>query len=199
MSRRTLLTPQLVAKLVARIADGSPLVKAAKSVGIHRDTLFSWLGRFPDFSDAVRNARAIAEAVEVTEAMRLSAALQLDFAKRRGQLHQGVRDGFAAGATPKETALKLGISRATEWRYRDNLRLTHVRARRVMLEQADAELLTMRRVVVAYAEGFRAAGDAECRWAENLGLLAARGNNQHRAKRKPTGRRDTRAAIEVRP
>jgi hypothetical protein len=183
--RPTKLTPALTARIVGHVLSGFTLRGTAAAAGIGERTLHDWLKGFPQFSQSIRNAQ--------TQALRTSAA---DMAARRLVLGnatalelQGVRNGFAEGHTISETVLRLGISRTTEWRHRSVLKLM-AGSKAAKLERADAELRVVRSLLAAYADGFKVApSDPRWEWALYLGLEISHG----------TGRRDTKAKLEVRP
>lgn len=59
--RRTKRTPALVKALCDVLAQGGTRTAACHAVGIHNDTLYDWLEKYPVFSEAVAQAEAQAE------------------------------------------------------------------------------------------------------------------------------------------
>jgi len=41
--------------------DGSSLTAFAASIGTHRDTMYAWEAKYPDFSDAIKEARSASQ------------------------------------------------------------------------------------------------------------------------------------------
>jgi hypothetical protein len=50
--------PQII---VDYMAQGNSVIQFAALVGIHKDTLYEWANKYPDFSDAFRRARILCE------------------------------------------------------------------------------------------------------------------------------------------
>ena len=65
MARPSKLTGERQQKILDALRAGNYLETAARYAGVHRDTLNEWRKKFPDFSDAVDEARAAAEAKNV--------------------------------------------------------------------------------------------------------------------------------------
>lgn len=199
--RRSLLTPALQAKLMARVADGSTLVKAAQSVGISQPTLTRWLSderpAFRAFRASVVNARSLALSRQITEQMQATAARRKAASEECLEKIRKVRDGFVNRTPFRETAAALRISRTTEWRFRDVLGLGDGRWSRTRIEGADQRLALCRQIVDSYALGFKAEDREVFRMAVVLGLETGR---RWESTGVVTGRRDTKATLmEVRP
>ncbi len=64
--RPTKRTPEVEARIVEAIRGGNVYETAARYAGINPATFYDWQARFPDFADLVKNARAEAEARNVT-------------------------------------------------------------------------------------------------------------------------------------
>jgi len=101
-----------------------------------------------------------------------------------------------------ETAVRIGKSYATAWRIRvwlgvqSSQRESRMSAdQRIKLAAVAVAKIKLARALLAIVR------ETEIEpMLVHLGLVTARGNNQHRAKAKPRGRRDTRAALmEARP
>lgn len=59
MGRPTKYTPEAGARLIAIMRDGYTATAAAGAMGIHRDTLYEWAKKHPDFSDALKRGHAL--------------------------------------------------------------------------------------------------------------------------------------------
>lgn len=54
--RNTKYTPEVVARIVELVTQGTGEIKAARLAGISKDTYFTWKKQKPDFSDAIKVA-----------------------------------------------------------------------------------------------------------------------------------------------
>lgn len=50
-------TPALGNEIIELMATGLSLTAAAAELGFHRDTIYDWAGKYPEFSDACKKAR----------------------------------------------------------------------------------------------------------------------------------------------
>ncbi len=66
MGRPTKRTPEVEAKIVEAVRGGNYVETAARYAGIAPPTFYEWQAKFPDFAELVKNARAEAEARNVT-------------------------------------------------------------------------------------------------------------------------------------
>ena len=56
MARKTKLTPELQSQICAYISSGSSNEDTCKLAGIGETTFYDWIGRFPEFSEAIKRA-----------------------------------------------------------------------------------------------------------------------------------------------
>jgi len=68
--RPTKYTPETVTAIINAIMDGNYKAVAARIAGVSRDTLYEWESRYPEFSDAIKNAEAVGEAEHVARIKR---------------------------------------------------------------------------------------------------------------------------------
>ena len=61
--RPTDFTPELGEKILSLMAEGLSLAAAAGELNIHRQRVYDWADRYPEFSDTVNHARPKREAV----------------------------------------------------------------------------------------------------------------------------------------
>lgn len=72
MGRPSKYNDSRMSTIVTALRNGSTRTAAAEAAGVHRDTFYEWLGKNPDFSDAVTRAEAACEG-EMAKALKTAA------------------------------------------------------------------------------------------------------------------------------
>src|SRR5690349_4083220 len=57
--RRTKYEPRYCEMITAHMAEGYPMETFAGLVGVHRDSLYEWRNKYPEFSDAIKRGREL--------------------------------------------------------------------------------------------------------------------------------------------